>query len=59
LPSHAPVALARLQRVTGLTRAAPKSARSEPRPNVHWVRATVDPASREVFSFHSMIVKGN
>src|SRR5581483_12479920 len=28
-------------------------------PNVHWVRVTVDPASRSVFSVHQMIVKGN
>src|SRR5215470_1167875 len=28
-------------------------------PNVHWVRVTVDPASREVFTIHPMIVKGN
>ena len=28
-------------------------------PNVHWVRVTVDPASREVFTVHPMLVKGN
>jgi hypothetical protein len=28
-------------------------------PNIHWVRVTVDPASREVFSVHQMLVKGN
>ena len=28
-------------------------------PNVHWVRITVDPSSRDVFSVHQMIVKGN
>jgi hypothetical protein len=27
--------------------------------NVHWVRATVDPKSRNVFSFDAMIVPGN
>ena len=28
-------------------------------PNVHWVKVTVDPSSREVFTAHPMIVKGN
>ncbi len=28
-------------------------------PNVHWVRVTVDPNAREVFTVHPMIVKGN
>jgi len=28
-------------------------------PNIHWVRATVDPASRNVFAFEPMIVPGN
>jgi hypothetical protein len=28
-------------------------------PNVHWVRVTVDPASRAIFDVHQMIVKGN
>ena len=28
-------------------------------PNVHWVRVTVDPSAREVFTIHPMIVKGN
>lgn len=28
-------------------------------PNVHWVRVTVDPTSREVFTIHPMLVKGN
>jgi hypothetical protein len=28
-------------------------------PNVHWVRVTVDPGAREVFTIHPMIVKGN
>jgi hypothetical protein len=28
-------------------------------PNIHWIRVTVDPASREVFSFHPMIVEAN
>ncbi len=28
-------------------------------PNVHWVKVSVDPASREVFTIHPMIVKGN
>jgi hypothetical protein len=26
---------------------------------VHWVRVTVDPKVREVFTVHPMIVKGN
>jgi len=28
-------------------------------PNVHWVKVTVDPKARELFSIHPMIVKGN
>jgi hypothetical protein len=28
-------------------------------PNVHWVKVTVDPSSRDVFAVHQMIVKGN
>jgi hypothetical protein len=28
-------------------------------PNVHWVEVSVDPGSREVFTIHPMIVKGN
>src|SRR5882672_2771281 len=28
-------------------------------PNVHWVRVTVDPTAREIFTIHPMIVKGN
>lgn len=28
-------------------------------PNVHWVRVTVDPNAREIFTIHPMIVKGN
>jgi hypothetical protein len=28
-------------------------------PNVHWVKVTVDPTSREVFTVHPMIVRGN
>ena len=28
-------------------------------PNVHWVRVTVDPRDREVFSFHQELVPGN
>jgi hypothetical protein len=28
-------------------------------PNVHWVRATIDPASRQVFTFQPMIVEAN
>ncbi|MGB8315926.1 MAG: hypothetical protein WCE69_15730 [Aestuariivirga sp.] len=28
-------------------------------PNVHWIRVSVDTASRNVFSFHPMIVPGN
>ena len=28
-------------------------------PNIHWVRVTVDPASRHIFSFEPMIVPGN
>jgi len=28
-------------------------------PNIHWVKVTVDPLSRNVFSFEPMIVKGN
>ena len=28
-------------------------------PNVHWIRVTVDPTAREVFTVHPMIVKGN
>jgi hypothetical protein len=28
-------------------------------PDIHWVKVTVDPASREVFTIHPMIVKGN
>ncbi len=28
-------------------------------PNIHWVKVTVDPKSRDVFSFHPMLVKGN
>jgi hypothetical protein len=28
-------------------------------PNVHWIRVTVDPTSREVFTFHPMIVEAN
>ncbi len=28
-------------------------------PNIHWVRVTVDPASRDVFTFHPMIVEAN
>jgi hypothetical protein len=28
-------------------------------PNVHWVRVTIDPNAREVFTVHPMIVKGN
>ena len=28
-------------------------------PNVHWLRVTVDPASRDVFTFHPMIVDAN
>jgi hypothetical protein len=28
-------------------------------PNVHWVKVTVDPRNRELFTVHPMIVKGN
>lgn len=28
-------------------------------PNIHWVKATVDPANRNVFTFEPMIVTGN
>lgn len=28
-------------------------------PNVHWIRVTVDPSSRAVFTFHPMIVEAN
>ena len=28
-------------------------------PNVHWIKVSVDAASRDVFSFHPMIVPGN
>ncbi len=28
-------------------------------PNVHWIKVDVDPASRDVFSFHPMIVEAN
>jgi hypothetical protein len=28
-------------------------------PNVHWVKVTVDPKARELFTIHPMIVKGN
>ncbi len=28
-------------------------------PNIHWIRVTVDPSSREVFTFHPMIVEAN
>ncbi|HZS65268.1 MAG TPA: hypothetical protein VFA53_12340 [Xanthobacteraceae bacterium] len=28
-------------------------------PNIHWVKVTVDPTSRDVFSFHPMIVEAN
>lgn len=28
-------------------------------PNVHWIKVSVDTASRDVFSFHPMIVPGN
>jgi len=28
-------------------------------PNVHWIKVSVDTSSREVFSFHPMIVPGN
>lgn len=28
-------------------------------PNIHWVRVTVDTASRDVFTFHPMIVEAN
>ena len=28
-------------------------------PNVHWVKVTVDPTERAVFTIHPMIVPGN
>ncbi len=28
-------------------------------PNVHWIKVSVDPTSRDVFTFHPMIVPGN
>jgi hypothetical protein len=28
-------------------------------PNIHWVKATIDPASRDVFTFQPMIVEAN
>jgi hypothetical protein len=28
-------------------------------PNIHWIRVTVDSSSREVFTFHPMIVEAN
>ncbi len=28
-------------------------------PNVHWIKVSVDTSSRDVFSFHPMIVPGN
>jgi hypothetical protein len=28
-------------------------------PNIHWIRVTVDPMSREVFAFHPIIVEAN
>ena len=28
-------------------------------PNIHWIRVTVDPSTREVFTFHPMIVEAN
>jgi hypothetical protein len=28
-------------------------------PNIHWIQVSVDPASRDVFSFHPMIVEAN
>jgi len=28
-------------------------------PNVHWIKVDVDPTSRNVFTFHPMIVEAN